>query len=79
MNTFEQLQTCFDWDQIICKQFNGILWYNSKTKVYKFHDKIIPEDDIRLIEYKKSIENLKPLDIYTNSPFNPDIFKIMNG
>jgi len=55
---FEQY---FDWGQISCPQFKGMLWYNSRTKEYESNGKEVEQEDQRLIDYLEMSKQLKPI------------------
>lgn len=57
---FDNLQKCFDWEQIGCPQFDKILWHNFKTDEYECGGKIISPTDKRLIEYLEMRKTLIP-------------------
>jgi len=58
----ENLCLCpFDWGQISCPQFKGMLWYNSNTNKYESEGKEVDQGDQRLIDYLEMAKQLKPI------------------
>jgi len=56
------LEKAFDWQQIQCPEFTGILWHNTETAEYRHNNVLLEKSDPRLILYLKACSTMKPVN-----------------
>ena len=64
MKSNEEISSAFDWQMISTPQFKNMLYYNTKTGVYKTDGNTVVEPtDERLISFLEMSTKLTPVDL----------------